>query len=57
MKKGDTIICKNMEDLFQTMYELAKNGIDTDFDVDKDKNKWNLVVLKVAKDVKKHSSK
>ena len=57
MKKGDTIICKNEADLISTMYDLAKNGIDTDFDVDKDKGKWNLVVLKVAKDVKKHNSK
>ena len=57
MKKGNTIICKNEADLISTMIDLAKNGIDTDFDVDKDKNKWNLVVLKVAKDVKKHNSK
>ena len=57
MKKGDTIICKNEADLISTMYDLAQNGVDTDFDVDKDKNKWNLVVLKVAKDVKKHNSK
>ena len=52
MKKGDTIICKNEADLISTMIDLAQNGIDTDFDVDKKKGKWNLVVIKVAKEKK-----
>ena len=52
MKKGDTIICKNEADLISTMIDLAQNGIDTDFDVDKKKGKWNLVVIKVYKEKK-----
>ena len=53
MKKGDTIICKNEADLISTMYDLAQNGVDTDFDVDKKKGKWHLVVIKVAKEKNK----
>ena len=52
MKKGDTIICKNESDLISTMIDLAKNGVETDFDVNKKKNIWKLVVIKVSKECK-----
>lgn len=52
MKKGDTIICKNESDLISTMIDLAQNGIDTDFDVNKKENRWHLVVIKVQKEKK-----
>ena len=52
MKKGDTIICKNEADLISTMIDLAQNGIDTDFDVDKKKGKWHLIVTRIIKEKK-----
>lgn len=47
MKTGDTIKCRNAEDMINTMYDLAKQGIETDFMYEKDgvKGLW-LVVTK-----------
>ena len=59
MKKGDTIICANAEDLINTMTDLASENIESDFDVDKKKNKWNLVITKVGrkKNEKHHTTR
>ena len=56
MKKGDAIQCANAEDLIDTMINLAQHGIETDFDVNKRKNIWKLVVTKVHRNDKKHCS-
>lgn len=32
MKIGDTITCANKDDLIDTMLELAKAGVESDFD-------------------------
>lgn len=31
MKKGDLIRCRDADDMIETMTELAKHGIETDF--------------------------
>lgn len=36
LQKGDTIKCANADDMMNTMNELAKEGIDTDFLYEKD---------------------
>lgn len=36
MKIGDTIKCADAEDMIETMYALAKEGIETDFMYEKD---------------------
>lgn len=48
MKIGDTIKCADAEDMIETMYALAKEGIETDFMYEKDgvKGLW-LEVVKV----------
>jgi hypothetical protein len=47
LKVGDTIKCANKEDCVNTMTELAKCGVETDFLYEKDGKKglW-LVVMK-----------
>lgn len=47
---GDTIKCANTEDLITTMYELSKNGIETDFLYEKNGEcgLW-LEVIKIKK--------
>lgn len=47
MKVGDFITCADAEDLIHTMQELAKNGVDTDFNYDVP-NAYRLEVLKVT---------
>lgn len=49
MNIGDTIKCRNAEDMIYMMHELAKQGIETDFLYEKDgvKGLW-LVVTKVG---------
>lgn len=32
MKIGDTITCASKDDLINTMFELARSGVETDFD-------------------------
>lgn len=32
LKAGDTITCHDKDDLIDTMFELARSGIETDFD-------------------------
>lgn len=32
LKAGDTITCHDKDDLVDTMFELARSGIETDFD-------------------------
>ena len=34
LQVGDYITCRDAEDLIHTMQELAKNGVDTDFNYD-----------------------
>lgn len=48
MKVGDTIKCRNKADMVETMYQLQREGIETDFMYEKDgvKGLW-LEVLKV----------
>ena len=50
MNVGDTIKCSNAEEMINVMYELTKEGIDTDFMFEKDGEKglW-LVVVGVEK--------
>lgn len=36
LQKGDTIKCANADDMINTMNELTKEGIDTDFLYEKD---------------------
>ncbi len=50
MKVGDTIKCHDTNDLVDTMYELQKCGIVTDFLYEKDGEKglW-LIVTEVEK--------
>lgn len=49
MKVGDTIKCANADDMINTMQELFKCGIDTDFMYEKngEKGLW-LEVIKVG---------
>lgn len=49
MKVGDTIKCDNADDMINTMQELAKENIKTDFTYEKDGEQgfW-LVVEKVG---------
>ena len=48
LKVGDTIKCANADDMINTMTELAKEGIETDFMYEKDGKKglW-LEVIRV----------
>ncbi len=48
MNVGDTIKCKDVSDLVETMYRLAKQEIETDFlyQLNGEKGYW-LVVTKV----------
>ena len=48
LKKGDTIKCKDKDDMVNTFMELQKVGVDTDFLYEKDGKKglW-LIVLSV----------
>ena len=45
LKVGDIITCHDLDDLIETMKELAVDGIETDFDYSGDKPK--LVVTEV----------
>lgn len=45
MNKGDTIKCSDADDTIQTMYDLAKEGIETDFYY-VDGELYGLIVLK-----------
>ena len=47
MKIGDTITCANKDDLIDTMLELAKAGVETDFDYNAEKPR--LIVTAVDK--------
>lgn len=46
LKKGDTIKCKDKDDMVNTFMELQKVGVDTDFLYEKDGEKglWLIVV-------------
>ena len=46
LKKGDTIQCADADDAINTMKELAKNGVQTDFLYEKDgvKGLWLQVI-------------
>jgi hypothetical protein len=48
LKKGDTIKCKDKDDMVNTFMELQKEGVGTDFLYEKDGKKglW-LIVLSV----------
>jgi len=48
LKKGDTIKCKDKDDMANTFMELQKVGVDTDFLYEKDGEKgfWLVVVGK-----------
>ena len=50
MKKGDTIKCKDSDDMVNAMYGLMDDGIETDFLFEKDGKKglW-LIVTKVKR--------
>lgn len=45
-KKGDIITCRDADDMIHTMQELAKAGVDTDFNCAK-KNECRLEVVSV----------
>lgn len=51
LRVGDTIKCKDNDDLIETMRTLQEQGIDTDFLFEKDgeKGKW-LIVEGISKD-------
>lgn len=49
LQVGDYITCRDAEDLIHTMQELAKNGVDTDFNYDIP-NAYRLEVKKVIGD-------
>jgi hypothetical protein len=55
MKVGDTIECRDKADMVETMYQLQREGIETDFvyELDGKKGLW-LEVVKVIKDKKKN---
>lgn len=46
LKKGDTIQCRDKDDMVDTFMNLAREGIDTDFMYEKDGEKglWLVVV-------------
>ena len=52
MKVGDTIKCRDKDDMVETMYQLQREGIETDFIYERDGKKglW-LEVVKVRDDV------
>lgn len=50
MKVGDTITCANKYDLIDTMQELAREGIETDFDYSGDKPRLIVKAIKEDKD-------
>ena len=50
MKVGDTITCANKYDLIDMMFELAKEGIETDFDYSGDKPRLIITAIKEDKD-------
>ena len=51
MKIGDTIQCKDAADMIETMYELNRAGIETDFLYERDGKKGlYLQVVKVRKE-------
>lgn len=45
LKKGDTIQCADVDDLIDTMTELAQNGIITDWIFEKDGQKGYWLVV------------
>ena len=49
LKGGDTIQCRDKEDLIATMYDLQINGIESDFLYEKDGERglW-LIIEKIA---------
>lgn len=49
LKKGDTIKCNGADDTIQTMHDLAKEGIETDFYY-VDGGLYGLEVMEVKKD-------
>lgn len=50
MKKGDTVKCKDRDDMVNAMYSLMDDGIETDFLFEKDGERglW-LIVTKVKR--------
>lgn len=51
MKVGDTIECKDAADMIETMYELNRAGIETDFLYERDGKKGlYLQVVKVTEE-------
>lgn len=46
MKVGDTIQCRDKEDMIETMYQLQREGIETDFvyELDGKKGLWLKIV-------------
>lgn len=54
IKVGDTIKCRDKDDMVNTLTDLAREGIETDFMYEKDgENGLWLVVTDVVKDVVK----
>lgn len=49
LQVGDYITCRDADDMIQTMQELAKAGVDTDFNYDIP-NAYRLEVKKVIGD-------
>lgn len=47
---GDTITCANLYDLIDTMQELEREGIETDFDYSGDKPRLIVTAIKEDKD-------
>ena len=48
MNVGDTITCHDVDDLVNTMVELARAGVETDFDYSGDKPKLIVTSVKEA---------
>lgn len=46
LKAGDTITCHDKDDLIDTMFELAKSGIETDFYYSEDKPRLIVTAIK-----------
>ena len=48
LRINDVIICKDEDDMIDTMQDLAKSGVDTDFMVDKTQDEYKLIVTEVG---------
>ena len=43
LKIGDTVECKDLDDMIRTMYELAETGIQTDWDCEEIKQGLHIL--------------